>query len=280
MKRIALIAFAALVAGAANAAASAPAALEPTAADIVDRNIAARGGIDAWRKVDTMVWIGHIESASVPAPKLPFVLEMKRPNKTRFEIGSRNQEALRVFDGNHGWKVHPAHGRLPQVLPYTDDELSYAREGTGIDGPLMDYRAKGIAVTLDGIDQVEGRKAYRLNVTLPSGDSHHVWIDADTYLDVKYDRRSRNAFGMEGTMFVVNRNYQTIEGLRLPLTIESGGDAAKVPDRMVIERILVNAPLEARQFAKPHLPGRPNTVTVDTRMPATLRGTPRPARAP
>jgi len=33
-----------------------------------------------------MVWIGHLETASPTQPVPPFVLQMKRPDKTRFEV--------------------------------------------------------------------------------------------------------------------------------------------------------------------------------------------------
>ena len=91
-----------------------------------------------------------------------------------------------------------------------------------IDGLLIDHQAKGIAVALDGVDEIEGRKAYRLGVKLPSGVSHHVWIDAETFLDIKYDRVSRNALGRSATTWVSYRDYRTIDGLQIPSVIELG----------------------------------------------------------
>jgi len=139
-----------------------------------------------------MVWVGHIESANSPAPILPFSLQMKRPNKTRFDLNSQNQKSVRAYDGSQGWKLRPTRDGQPDVRPYTADELKFAHDAPGIDTALMDYEAKGVAVVLDGVDEVEGRKAYRLGVKLPSGARRHVWIDAQTFLDVKYDRESHN----------------------------------------------------------------------------------------
>ena len=82
----------------------------------------------------------------------------------------------------------------PNRNPTRREELSFAATGNPAE-PLTDYQAHGITVALDGIDEVEGHKAYRLNVTLPSGASHHVWIDAKTFLDIKPDRASRDAHG-------------------------------------------------------------------------------------
>ena len=270
------IAVAALAAGYAVAAAAAEKApaRELSAAQIVAKNVAARGGLEAWRKVQTMVWAGHMESPTAPVPSMTFVLQQQRPNKTRFEITARNQRTLRIFDGTRGWKVRPAADGRPAYQPYTLQELKFAKEAQGIDGPLIDYEAKGAAVALDGIENVEGRKAFRLNVRLPSGERHNVWIDAETFLDVKYDRTSFNSAGQPGTVSVLYRDYKTIEGLKIPTTLEIGAGSAKAPDKMVIERIAVNPPLDDRVFSKPGGPGAHHG-----RVPSP-RGAPWAARTP
>lgn len=261
MRRIAVLVLAGCLST--HAMASEPVTSELTAAQIVEKNVAARGGLEAWRKIQSMIWIGHIESAQALAPKLEFVLEMKNPNKTRFEVKAQYRTFARIYDGTHGWKLRPSSSGIPELLPYTPGELSFAHEGQGIDGPLMDYQAKGIAVALDGVDEIGGRKAYRLNLKLPSGGIHRMWIDAQTFLDVKYDRGSRDASGRFATMSVFYSNYKVIEGLQIPLTIESGMGTAKATDKMVVDRILLNPPLEDRIFVKPSVPGTSNAAKLN-----------------
>ncbi len=234
--------------------------------EIVAKNIAARGGIDAWRNIQTMIWIGHIESPNAPEPKLPFVLEMKRPGMSRFQIEVQNQTSVNVFDGTQGWKVRSSRDGQPQMQAFTAEDVRFAQEGPGIDGQLIDYKSKGSTVTFDGDDNVEGRKAYRLRVTLSSGVTHHVWIDANSFLDIKYDREVRNAFGQSGMVSVYYRNYRAVDGLQIPFEIETTADAAKASDKMVFDRILLNSPLDDRIFARPPLPMMHRSMaTVDTR---------------
>ena len=225
-----------------------------TVTQLIERNVAARGGLEAWRAIQTMVWVGHIERGNAPGTALPFVLEMMRPNKTRFEIHVQNQKFVRMFDGTHGWSLRPTGNGSPDIQPYSAEELRFVQESHGIDGPLMDYLAKGVSVTLEGLDEVEGDKAYRLSVRLPSGASHHVWIDAKSYLDIKSDREVRNALGMSGTVLVYYRNYRTIEGLKIPFLIDIGGAASKSTDKLIINNILLNPPLADWMFAKPKGP--------------------------
>ena len=248
-------------------------ALEPglSAEQIIEKNITARGGLDAWRKVQSMVWVGHIESANAPAPNLPFVLVQQHPNKSRFEIKTQNQISLHVYDGNRGWKMRPTSSGKPELQPYSREELSFAADGQSLAEPLTDYQARGITVALDGIDEVEGHKAYRLNVTLPSGASHHMWIDAKTFLDLKSDREYRNSHGQSGRLAMFYRNYKTIEGVQIPLMIESGVDVAKASDKMVIDKVTLNPQLDEMTFAKPNIPGRGNVVSArETQRPTGI----------
>src|SRR5262245_51156230 len=91
-------------------------ALPKLSADqIVDKNAAARGGLATWRAVGTMAWKGKMGAgastyeAVSPAGKLqrkeraeaqlPFVLEFKRPLKSRVELEFNGQTAVQVYDG-------------------------------------------------------------------------------------------------------------------------------------------------------------------------------------
>jgi outer membrane lipoprotein-sorting protein len=239
-----------------------------TAEQIVERNVAARGGLDAWRKIDSMVWVGHMESADPTVPRLTFVLEQKRPNKTRFEMSTLAEKTVRVFDGKQGWRIRPKRGGGLDEQPYSPQDLAFAREEQGLDGPLIDYRAKGIAVELAGVEKVEGHRAYRLHVRPPSGNRHDVWIDAKTFLDLKYDRTSYGPTGSPVIVSVVYRNYQSVSGLQVPGTLEIGGDSkSPATARMVIDKISLNPPLDDKVFGRPNAERRKRSAFVDIAPP-------------
>ena len=233
------------------------------ASEIINKNISARGGLEAWQKIQTMVWIGHIESAHAPIAKMPFVLEMKRPNKTRFEIKAQNQKSVRIFDGNQGWKMRPTSSGKPDLQQYTNEELRFARDEPSIGGLLMGLQSNAANVTLDGVEDVAAQQAYRLSIKLPSGVTHHVWVDTHSFLDIKYDREFINKLGQSVMVPVFNRNYQSMGGLQVPLLIETGEGATEPPDKLLIEKVLLNPPLEENIFAKPSVPQRRNAVTVN-----------------
>ena len=265
----------ALAAGCASAA-------KLSAADIVAKNVAARGGLDAWRKVETMVWIGHIESAHAPLPSMQFKLEQKRPNKTRLQVNSLRDKSVRAFDGAQGWKLRPARGR-PEAEPYTPQELKFAQAGHGIDGPLIDSVAKGNSVTLESVDEIAEHKAYHLNVRLAKGGNEDVWVDTKTYLDIRYDRMADGPAGAPRRVSATYGDYRTVEGLQIPFLIETGGGAGTRPDKMQIETVVLNAPLDDSTFENPAAPhprnrGRPG-IAPQAPAPTALSTAPSAASA-
>jgi hypothetical protein len=221
-----------------------------TAEQIVDRNIAVRGGLPAWHKIETIIWAGHIESERSPVPNLPFQLEEKRPGKSRFEITEPSQRSLRVFNGVGGWKMKLGQDGKPEVKPLTAQEIKFARAAPGLEGPLVDYRAKGSTVELEGSDEIDGRKNYRIGIRLSSGEHQTVWIDAENYLDSRFDRTTYGPSGSQGGVVTVRyRGYKEVEGLALPSVLEIGGTGVSKPDRMVIERVALNSVMDEREFA-------------------------------
>jgi hypothetical protein len=278
MRWIALAALAACGAAGAVAAGPAPAEPELTAQQIVEKNQAARGGLEAWRKIQTMVWAGHMESPGDATPRVTFVLQQKRPNKTRFELNAMGQRTLRVFDGKHGWKARPSQDGRPDVQPFTPQEVRFAQEATVIDGPLMDAgNDKRIAVELDGVDQVEGHKAYRLIVRTPSGQRHNVWVDAQSFLDIKYDRTSYSRDGGPTTVSVYLRDYKAVEGVQIPSLIETGNGSKRGTEKLVIEKIALNPALDNRLFVRPGEPNRRATVTIEPEQAPAGQVQPTPA---
>jgi hypothetical protein len=69
-----------------------------------------------------MVWVGHLQTASPAQLVLPFVLQMKRPDKTRFEVTGEGEKSIRAFDGRQGWKLRPPRGGKAELTAYTMEE--------------------------------------------------------------------------------------------------------------------------------------------------------------
>jgi len=234
-----------------------------TAAQIVERNASARGGLAAWKAVQTMSWKGKMGAGGTTymtvSPKgklqqkereemqLPYRLEFKRPLKSRLELDFNGQTAVQVYDGVKGWKYRPYLGR-DEWTPYTDDELRQAAAEPGIDGYLIDYASKGARVELAGTEKVEGHAAYVLKVTRKDGQVRRVWVDGQSFLELKVDGAPRRLDGKLHAVEVYPRDYRQDQGLMIPHLQETAVQGVQKTEKVTIESVSVNPPLDDALF--------------------------------
>jgi hypothetical protein len=265
-----------------------------SAAQIVDKNVAARGGLQAWRAVQTLSFegkmgVGGNQRAVLPVPmpnpkegkpvlphrpteetQLPFLMEMKRPRKMRLELQFKGQTAVQVYDGTHGWKLRPYLNRN-DYEPYSEQELKRAAaDQEELDGPLVDYVAKGTRVELAGSEKVEGRDTYKLKVIEKTGHTFHLWVDAETFLETKIEGQPRRLDGTDHPVEVYYRDYRTVDGLEIPFVMETRvlsvgknslgtRDTPVPPEKMIIEKVVVNPKIDEKLFSKMEAPPDPKS---------------------
>lgn len=259
-----------------------------TAAQIVEKHVAARGGLQVWRAVQTMSLAGKMEAgygdsaarslkyisnaramrrerAALAATdkgetqdtqqaqqqiQLPFVMEMKRPHKSRVEIEFAGKTALQTYDGKTGWKLRPFLNRK-DVEPFTEEEAKSSAEKDDLDGPLLDYAAKGTKVQLEAVEPVEGRDAYKLKLTMKDGKAQHIWIDAQSFLDVKVEGTPRRMDGRMHDVWVYQRDFRSVQGVMIPFVVETVVGGYRETHKMLIEKVAVNPALDDALFGKP-----------------------------
>ncbi len=233
-----------------------------SAAQVAEKNVAARGGLAAWRAVHTLAYTGKLEAGGKRHAELPFVLKLERPRKQRFELEFANTTAVQVYDGAKGWKLRPYLGRN-DVEPFSAAELQSASLESDLDGPLIDYAAKSTRIDLEGVDQIEGHDAYRLKLTAKGGAMRHVWIDAHSFLDLKIEGVPRRLDGHMHPVAVYYRDYRNVNGLMVPFVLETVVQGATHPHKMTIESVQVNPKLDDGLFTAPKpLPAlAPNSST-------------------
>jgi outer membrane lipoprotein-sorting protein len=260
-----------------------------SAAQVVEKHVAARGGLQAWKAVQTLSLSGKMDAgggdsaarsakiareglgakrthADVVAAaakdakdakdkagqqvQLPFKLEMARPQKSRLEIEFAGKTAVQVFDGKSGWKVRPYLNRN-DVEPFTAVEAKTAAETAEMEGPLVDYAAKGTKVEVQAVEPVDGHNAYKLKLTLKSGTVQHVWIDAQSFLDVKVEGAPRKMDGRMHNVFTYQSDFRSVQGVMIPFVLETAVDGYRETHKTHVEKAALNQKLDDSSFAKP-----------------------------
>src|SRR5262245_2842851 len=90
-------------------AAAAPAAALPSVDESIAKHVAARGGMDKLKSVQTLRMSGKMVMG--PGFEAPVAVEIKRPQHMRMEMKFQGMTAVQAYDGTSGWMIMPFQGR-------------------------------------------------------------------------------------------------------------------------------------------------------------------------
>jgi hypothetical protein len=228
----------------ASLAGAAPAS--PTADSIVADYIAARGGLTKIRSIQTLRQIGR---AIAPDGRQAVVTrELKRPGKIRFEFTAQGVTGVFATNGTSGWQVAPFTGDM-SVEPMSAQAVADAAEQADIEGPLVDWKAKGHKVELAGRERVGNRDAYKLKVTLASGVVRYEYIDVKTHYEVRMET-TRIFRGRSVNVQTTFGNHRRTNGLLFPCEIDVAAEGRPDHLRVVVDKVEINPPIADARFEK------------------------------
>jgi outer membrane lipoprotein-sorting protein len=231
-----------------------------TADEIIAKNIQARGGADKLASVKTMKATATM--AMGPGMEAPVVLIQKRGNQARLEFTIQGLTAVQAYDGTSAWEVMPFMGKKdPELM--SADEAKDIEEMADIGGPLFEYKSKGHQVELLGKDKLEGTDVYKLRVTLKNGDVETVYIDADSFLEIKKETK-RTVRGTEQDIEESIGDYKDVDGIIFPFAMESGIKGSQQKEKLTISKIELNVPADDSIFKMPAAAPAPAPAKPDT----------------
>jgi hypothetical protein len=218
---------------------------------ILEKAMAARGGLDKIRAVKAERISGHISFG--PDANGPFFVELKRPLKMHMEFTVQGGTLVRVYDGKSaGWANNPFAGKNnPESM--SEEELKNISEESDFDGPLVSYKAKGNQIELVGKDKVEGKEVYRLKLTTKNGDVRFYLFDRETFLLLKWEG-NRKYKDEELPVESYFRDYHDVGGLQFAFEIDSGASADEINQKILIDKIELDPEISESRFFKPAPP--------------------------
>jgi len=222
-------------------------AQSPTLDSVLAKYYAARGGVARLKAVRTLRVTAHMTGGSA---RFPMTLEFKRPNRVRMELDFQGNKMIQTYDGTTGWSINPFASAKKTAEPMTPDELKEIEVQADLDGVLVDWKAKGHKVELLGKEPVDGSPAWKLKATLRDGDVIVFYLDEDTYLEVKEAVR-RKVRGADVETESLSGDYKEVGGLFFPYATENGPKGSTQRQRVAIEKIELNVPIDDKRFLKP-----------------------------
>jgi len=222
----------------------------PTVDQLVAKNIEAKGGAAALHDLQTARFMGKllVQGGQI---ELAYMQVKKRPEEVRTEASLQGMTQIEAYDGKEGWRVSPFFGRREPERMSADDVKGLV-EDAEIDGPLVDWQAKGSAVEYLGTEDVDGTPAHKLKVTRKNGDVSFVYLDPDHFLEIRV-LTQRTRHGAYEEVETDLGDYEKVGGVFVPTSIEFGRKGAPDKQRIIIDKVEANVPLDDTIF---HFPGQ------------------------
>lgn len=220
-------------------------AQQQTVENIVSKYLAAVGGADAWKKINTMKITGETQNSGFT---LPITLITMKPNCQRFDVDIQGQKFIDAFDGEIAWNFNPFMGGT-EPSKKSDEETKEAAKNM-FEDEFIDYSTKGHKLTFEGEGEVEGTKAYKVKMVKNTGDESMYFFDTENFVPIMI--RSYLPIGpMKGQpVDTYLSEYQEVEGLIIPHYLEQKMNGQVLMNLKTL-KVELNVPLKKEDFSMP-----------------------------
>ncbi len=143
---------------------------------------------------------------------MKITIAQKAPNKLFQEVDFSVGKQTTIFDGEKG----QVQG-MGQIKDLAGDQLTELKYQAMLN-PLLNYAENNIQVELNGIETIDGKDAYRVIVTLPTGKKSTYYFDKETGLETK---QINNVTTPQGsfTQTVDLSDYRDVDGIQFPFKL-------------------------------------------------------------
>lgn len=214
---------------------------------VLAKYTAALGGRDRLLAVKSVRMSGHM-TTSRDVVGDPITVEKRRQGDEYLRrLITRGVTVIQAVDGKTAWEVDPGMN-IPKPRAMSDLDASRFRHRVDIEGPLVDYRAKGNQVELVGKQKLGGGEAYRVKVRYRDGGTGYFLIDTKTFLPVQVlevINHPRGVFEVETTL----KDFRPVGGVLWPYS-----ESTELPgfqQQITWDKVEVDVPLPDSEFRMP-----------------------------
>jgi hypothetical protein len=224
---------------------------QPTVDELVSKNIEAKGGADALHALQSLRLSGKL-LVNEGQIEFAYLQTKERPGELRTEATLQGMTQVEAYDGKEGWKISPFQGRKdPEKM--SADDLKPLMEDAEIDGPIVDWKAKGSTVDYLGTEEVDGTLAHKLKVVRKNGDVSFVYLDPAHFLEIRV-LTGRVKHGAYEEVETDLGDYEKTAGVFVPTSIESGRKGDPDKQKILIDKVEANVPVDEATFHFPPAP--------------------------
>jgi outer membrane lipoprotein-sorting protein len=213
--------------------------------EVINKHVEARGGLEKIKAVKNLKVTAKVGGGG---QQLPATVFLKRPNSIRIQIDFQGKAIIQAYDGQTGWSINPLAGSSdPQKSP--QEEADQLQNQGDLEGILIDYKAKGSTIELVGKEDLEGSKVFKLKVIDSKKNNITVYLDADSYLEIKQTMKVKTQ-GNEVNFEFYFSDYKPVNGVLFAhaTEIKVGGNSG---GQLIYEKVEANVEMDDKLFLFP-----------------------------
>jgi hypothetical protein len=217
-----------------------------TVDDVINSYVTALGGKEKLASIQTLYMeaVSVMQNGNEVTSKIWKVNDKLVRREINFGMGSMTS----VITDKEGWNSNPRNDN--KFEPMTPEAVQMQQPELDCEGPLVDYKAKGHTAELQGTEDVEGAKCYKVKLTLKSGREITYLIDSKTYYITRMKTKGGGMGGPRGgdpnaELVIDYSDYRkNAEGYVFPYATTRVGMGGSTN----IEKIEVNKPVDPKLY--------------------------------
>ncbi len=211
------------------------------AAQVFEDYVTAIGGKDELAKVNSLK---TSMSSDSPMGKFEIMALLKKPGNflTTLSVGGNVMQKM-VYNGEKG-----AMEQMGQKMPM-DAETATSVKEDGVLFAELSYLERGFTATLVGIETIEGKKAYQIDLTSPSGRKKTLYYLTENSLKVR--EVEVQGEGEQATTITTDYgDYKKVNGVLVPHEMTLAG-LLPMPLKFKMDVVELNGTVDAALFQLP-----------------------------
>ena len=184
---------------------------------IIDKVIETMGGKEKLMSIKTIKKMGNGEAQGVKYPVNYYAVHQV---SERSDFSFNGLTGYQIMTKDSGFNFSPFGGMsAPERM--TQEDVKLSSDELDLEGPLVNYRAKGHTIDLMENEDIDGVDAIQLRINLKNSKTIFYFIDPDTYYLIRTTVKGVS----NGQEFTNTSNYynfkKTKEGILFPFTIDN-----------------------------------------------------------
>ena len=218
----------------------------PTAQDMADAILYARGGISRIQNIKTERMAGRVYAGDHQGT---FVREVMRPNKIRMEVALNGETTLMGYNGTTGWKRQVSAGGT-QNTKLSSEENKKMADDADIDGLFMSFAGKGVTIEPLDKEMLGPSVVWKVKVTPKTGAPEFYYVESTGhYILMRENTRIKDSKPL--IFESIYKNFRRVEGVLFPFTVVSLAQDGREMTTLQFDTIQLNSPIDTADFDQP-----------------------------